>query len=446
MLKEYTEKYKYQSVGFVGVGISNIPIIKAFCAAGANVTVRDMKEKDKIYGIEKLDGLNIRYMTGEGYLKDIDERLLFLAPAVRPDKAEIARAKENGTVITTELNEFLSLCPCKTYGVTGSDGKTTTTTLIAKLLEASGKKVWLGGNIGRNLFECLDEIKEDDCAVIECSSFQLMKMQYSPDVAVITNISPNHLDWHTDMTEYFEAKKAIYRNNKDTVLVTNIDNEYTASIADERDFIPVSGRQVLEGGVSFDQAGIYVNGVKILDDKDILIPAVHNRYNYCTAIAATLGEVTEAQIKAVATTFGGVEHRCELVREFEGVTYYNSSIDSSPTRTAATVNAFNQKIIAISGGYDKHIPLEPLGELFNKGVKACVLMGATADKIQKVLEDAKYTGQILRAADMTDAVNKARSLAERGDKVVLTPAGASFDLFRNFEERGNIFKTCVNSL
>lgn len=446
MLKEYTAKYVNKPVGFVGVGISNIPIIQAFCAAGALVTVRDMKEKDRIYGIEQLEGLCIRYLTGSDYLKDINEDLLFLAPAVRPDKDELVTAQKNGTVLTTELNEFLSLCPCKTYGVTGSDGKTTTTTLIARLLEASGKKVWLGGNIGKNLFQSLDEISPEDCVVMECSSFQLMKMRHSPDVAVLTNLSPNHLDWHKDMDEYFDAKKNIYRFNQNTKIIANTDNDYTASVADERAIVPVSCKQKLDKGVYFDGEYIYKNGEKIIRGEDILIPGIHNRYNYCTAIAATADEVDAEAIIKVATTFGGVEHRCELVRELNGVRYYNSSIDSSPTRTAAACNAFKDKVIVIAGGYDKNIPLEPLGDLFKNKVKACVLMGATADKIQKVLENCGYDGAVMRATDMKQAVDMAKGLAQDGDNVILSPAAASFDMFRNFEERGNVFKRCVAEL
>lgn len=446
MLKEYTSKYVNRPVGFVGVGISNIPIIQAFCRSGASVTVRDMKDKDKIYGIEQLEGLDIRYLTGKDYLKDINEELLFLAPAVRPDKEELLCAQEKGTVLTTELNEFLSLCPCKTYGITGSDGKTTTTTLIAKLLEASGKKVWLGGNIGKNLFKCLDEISPDDCVVMECSSFQLMKMKHSPDVAVLTNLSPNHLDWHKDMDEYFDSKKNIYRFNENTKIIANIDNEYTASIADEREIVPVSCKERIEKGVCFDGEYICRNGEKIIHGEDILIPGIHNRYNYCCAIAATVEIVGKEAVKKVASTFGGVEHRCELVRTVNGVRFYNSSIDSSPTRTAAACNAFKQKVIVICGGYDKNIPLEPLGPLFNNRVKSCVLMGATAEKINNVLISSNYSGNILRAESMEDAVSKAYSLSDAGDCVLLSPAAASFDMFRNFEERGNIFKACVNSL
>lgn len=446
MLFEYTSEYRNKKVGFVGVGISNIPIIKAFCNAGALVTVRDAKQKEKIYGIDQLDGLNLRYLTGDGYLEDIDEVLLFLSPAVRHDKPQLLSAVERGTRLTTELNEFLSLCPCKSIAVTGSDGKTTTTTLIAKILESAGKKVWLGGNIGKNLFQCLDDISQNDIAVMECSSFQLMKMQHSPDIAVLTNLSPNHLDWHKDMDEYFQAKKNIYRFNPNCKVIVNVDNEYTASIGNEREIVPVSALTALEKGVYFDGKSIYLNGNKIINSEDILIPGIHNRYNYCCAIAATEGLSDITAIKNVATGFGGVEHRCEFVRKIDGVSFYNSSIDSSPTRTAAACNAFSEKVIIIAGGYDKNIPYDSLGEVFNKKVKHCVLMGATENKMRKVLEDSGYKGEAVHAEDMADAVNKALALAVPGDNVILSPAAASFDMYRNFEERGNIFKDCVNAL
>lgn len=446
MLNEYTSRYRGRKVGFVGVGISNIPIIKAFCAAGAEVKVRDAKPREKIYGIEKLDGIKAVFYTGPDYLDGIDEELLFLAPAIRPDKPELAAAKARGTVLTTELNEFLALCPCRTVGVTGSDGKTTTTTLIAKILAAGGHTVHLGGNIGVNLFETIDNIKKDDYAVIEFSSFQLMKMTRSPDIAVITNLSPNHLDWHTDMTEYLEAKKNIYRFNPECRLITNIDNAATAAIAAERQAVPVSCTRFTDTGACFYDGWIYRNGRKVVPDKDIILPGIHNRYNYCCAAAATEGLASDTAVASVARSFRGVEHRCELVRTVNGVKYYNSSIDSSPTRTAAACNAFPGTVILIAGGYDKHIPLEPLGDTFCRKVSSCVLMGDTADKIEKVLADAGYRGRIKRADSMEEAVSAAAGMAVPGDTVLLSPAAASFDKFRNFEERGNVFKECVNRL
>ncbi|MBP5238494.1 MAG: UDP-N-acetylmuramoyl-L-alanine--D-glutamate ligase, partial [Clostridia bacterium] len=332
--------------------------------------------------------------------------------------------------------------------VTGSDGKTTTTTLINEILKRAGVKTILGGNIGINLLTSIYEEDEDTVTVCELSSFQLMKVCHSPDVAVITNISPNHLDWHRDMNEYIDAKKNVFRFMKSGKVVLCGDDMTSVGFAHE---IPVpvvftSGTRALADGVYFDGESIYAFGEKVLERKDILIPGRHNIYNYCAAIAAVWGLADKAAIKYVAENFPGVKHRIQLVREKDGVKYYNSSIDSSPTRTAAALNSFAQKVIVISGGYDKHIPLEPLGPLFEQKTKAAVLMGVTGKKIYEILKNTGYTGRIETASSMEEAVNKAHSLAEKGDTVILSPAAASFDMFKDFEERGEKFVECVNGL
>ena len=346
------------------------------------------------------------------------------------------------------MEEFFRLCPCKKIAVTGSDGKTTTTTLIAKLLEADGYKVWLGGNIGVNLFATLDDITPDDVAVIELSSFQLMKLSQSPDIAVVTNVAPNHLDWHIDMAEYVEAKKRIFAfQNENCRLVLNLDDEYTEgfSKAAKGCVVYISGNTE-NGDIYFTENGIYEKGSDLLvADDDIKIVGRHNRYNYSAAYAAVQQLVTKEALVNVARTFGGVEHRIEFVREIDGVKYYNSSIDSSPSRTTACINAFKTPIIAICGGYDKHIPYDPLGELFKQKVKYTVLCGATAKKIAEVFDSVGYTEYSI-VENFDDAVRLASCKAVSGDSVVLTPASASFDIFKNFAERGEIFKKTVNSL
>ena len=445
-MQSIIENYKNKRVGFVGLGISNLPILKLFADVGIRITVRDFKpnacEEHKDY----LANIGARIITGEGYLDDIDEDILFLSPAIKQFLPQLAKAKDDGVYITTEMEEFFRFCPCKTIAVTGSDGKTTTTTLIAKMLEKAGKTVHLGGIIGANLFVRLSEIKAEDYAVAELSSFQLMKMTRSPDVAVITNVSPNHLDWHTDMEEYTEAKKTIFRNQTNTgKTILNASNSVTAKMVSE-----CVGKVVTFGcacgDFSIEADGIYNNGHLILADKDILLPGAHNRQNYAAAIAAVDGIVSKEQITDLAKTFGGVEHRIELVRELGGVRYYNSSIDSSPTRTAAALNAFEKKLIVIAGGYDKNIPLEPLGALFCKKAKACVLMGDTMPKIKAVLEKSGYCGVVLTADNMNEAVNAATNLAENGDIIILSPAAASFDKYKNFMERGKDFKNIVMAL
>ncbi len=447
MLKEYASEYKNKKVGFVGMGVSNLPVIRLFISAGAKCIVRDKNDlKDRDFYTELVEN-GVEFISGEGYLDSIDETLLFLSPAVRPDIDGIAKARENGTRVTSEMEEFFNLCPCKTIAVTGSDGKTTTTTLIAKLLEVSGKRVHLGGNIGINLFATLDEITPDDFAVVELSSFQLMKLSKSPDIAVVTNVAPNHLDWHKDMNEYVVSKKNIFNfQNENSLLVLNSDDEYCRSfVADAKGEVRIISGITTADGAYFDENGIYSDGELLVNDSDIRIVGRHNRYNYCEAYTAVKDFVTPDVLRRVASEFGGVEHRIEFVREFEGVKYYNSSIDSSPSRTTACLESFKEKVIAISGGYDKNIPYEPLADVFSRKVKFAVLCGATSKKIAAVLDNIGFTDYIF-AADFNEAVKIAKEKAVSGDNVVLTPASASFDMFRNFAERGNTFKDIVNNL
>jgi UDP-N-acetylmuramoylalanine--D-glutamate ligase len=447
VLKEYASKYKGKTVGFVGMGVSNLPVIKLFASNGAICTVRDKNDLSGRDFYQELVDLGVSFICGESYLDEIDETLLFLSPAVRPDLFGIEKARKNGTRVTSEMEEFFSLCPCKKIAVTGSDGKTTTTTLIAKLLGAQGFKVWLGGNIGVNLFATLDEITENDYAVIELSSFQLMKLSESPDVAVVTNVAPNHLDWHIDMNEYVEAKKRIFAfQNSSSLLVLNLDDEYAKRFKEcAKGKVRTISGNTKDGDIYFTEEGIFENGKCLVNDNDIRIVGRHNRYNYSAAYSAVKDLVSVETLNKVASEFGGVEHRIEFVREINGIKFYNSSIDSSPSRTTACVNSFKTPIIAICGGYDKNIPYEPLGELFKSKVKYTVLCGATAKKIAAVFDSVGYTEYVI-TDDFEKAVSLAKEKANDGDNVVLTPASASFDMFKNFAERGNVFKRIVNSL
>ena len=447
MLKEYASNYKGKTVGFVGMGVSNLPVIKLFAANGASCVVRDKNDLSDRDFYSELVSLGVDFICGENYLDGINETLLFLSPAVRPDLNGIDQARKSGTRVTSEMEEFFRLCPCKKIAVTGSDGKTTTTTLIAKLLEAQGFKVWLGGNIGVNLFATLDEITENDYAVIELSSFQLMKLSESPDVAVVTNVAPNHLDWHIDMNEYVEAKKRIFAfQNSSSLLVLNLDDEYAREFKEcAKGKVRTISGNTKDGDIYFTEEGIFENGKCLVNDNDIRIVGRHNRYNYSAAYSAVKDLVSVETLNKVASEFGGVEHRIEFVREINGIKFYNSSIDSSPSRTTACVNSFKTPLIAICGGYDKNIPYEPLGELFKSKVKYTVLCGATAKKIATVFDSVGYTEYVI-TDDFEKAISLAKEKAISGDNIVLTPASASFDLFKNFAERGNVFKKIVNSL
>ena len=453
-LDEFKNDVKGKKITVIGIGISNMPLIKYLAELGADVTACDRRTKEDLGdNYTELEKLGIQFRLGDGYLDNLSGDIIFKTPGMRFDVPQLLEAKANGSIVTSEMEVFFDVCPSHIIAVTGSDGKTTTTTLIHKMMTKAGYTTWLGGNIGNPLLTDTEKMKEDDWVILELSSFQLHTMRKSPEIAVITNISPNHLDMHKDYQEYIDAKKNIMLYQREgNILVVNADNEVTAKIGKEaKGAVRYFSRQ--------DTADVYLDGdtikrgnVEVLNINDIKIPGMHNVENYMTAIAAVSGLVDDDVIVDIAKTFGGVEHRIELVRILDGVRYYNSSIDSSPNRTINTLRVFPEKVIMIGGGKDKGIPYDELGPALAAYVKTLVLIGATSDKIEESLNaEIQRTGkgkniEVIRAASYEDAVNQARSRAQEGDVVILTPASTSFDLFRNFEERGNLFKKIVNEL
>ena len=443
--------FNNKKVCVIGMGVSNTPLVEWLLAHGAIVTARDKKSYDELNDKAKaLIDSGVKLISGEDYLADIEDDYIFRTPGLRYDAPELAAAVARGSVLTSEMELFFELCPAHIVAVTGSDGKTTTTTLISKMLEAAGK-VYVGGNIGAPLLPFVEEMTKDDWAVLELSSFQLHTMKRSPDIAVVTNLSPNHLDYHRGMEEYVEAKKNIFLHQKPGAkLVLNMNNEITRSFESEA----ADGCEVLffadESGVCERDGAIWYKGERVLEISDILLPGHHNVENYMAAIAATYPIVGADPICELARTFGGVEHRLEFVREKDGVRFYNSSIDSSPTRTTAALSAFKEKVIVILGGYDKQIPFEPLAKPLCEHCKTAVLCGATAKKIRAAVENSdEYKVapfEMIDADNFEDAVRKAAGMALAGDNVVLSPACASFDAFPNFMVRGNRFKEIVRSL
>ena len=458
--ESYLATLRGKQVAVIGIGVSNIPLIKLFLKKGIAVTACDKCEREAYDNqplLLELEALGATLHMGAGYLDDLTQDVIFRSPGIRPDIPAFAQAEANGAVITSEMEVFFHVCPCKTIAVTGSDGKTTTTTIIAKLLEAAGYHVHLGGNIGRPLLPDIESIQPDDLAVLELSSFQLMTMDTSADIAVVTNLAPNHLDVHKGMEEYIAAKKNIFLyQNAQQKVVLNRDNDITYSFVPEaKGQVTLFSRQnPLDEGIVLEDGVICVkkdgNTRKVLPVADILLPGVHNIENYEAAIGAVDGLVPDETIRQFAITFGGVEHRIELVRELHGVKYYNDSIASSPSRTMAGLRSFSQKVILIAGGYDKHIPYDVLGPDLVAHVKAMVLTGATAPKIQAAAEQAPgYNPQALpiyTIDDFADAVHKAVELAQPGDVVILSPASASFDKFKNFMVRGDTFKDLIRAL
>ena len=463
---QFKERIRSKKVAVLGIGVSNTPLINFLWEIGVDITGFDKSEEDKLgKTIEDFNKKGIKLSLGEGYLNKLRGfDVIFRTPGIRFDIPELVAEKERGAEITSEMEVFFDLCPAQIIAVTGSDGKTTTTTLIYNILCEEGYKCWLGGNIGTPLLSRIEEISETDKVVLELSSFQLHTMKKSPETAVITNISPNHLDVHKSMEEYVDAKKNIfkYQNGKKGFgtpkLVLNYDNEATRELAQEGsgEIVFFSRRQLLKEGAVLNNGTLaYRKGdreIKIVDSEDIVIPGVHNVENYLAAAAATIDCVKPESIMRVATTFKGVEHRIELVRELNGVKFYNSSIDSSPSRTIAAMNTFKNKVILIAGGKDKGIGYDEIGESIADKVKCLVLIGATAPKIEKALKEASdRTGKgkeipVFICSTYEEVVRTAYENASDGDIVLLSPASTSFDMFRNFEERGRVFKDLVNKL
>ncbi len=462
-----TERLKDGEVAVLGFGISNRPLVEFLLGLGCRVNVRDAKSEEALgEDCLRMKTRGVNFILGDGYLDGIYEKVIFRSPGIRPDSGSIPAAVANGSVLTSEMEYFLSLTPAYVIAVTGSDGKTTTTTLIYKLLEEEFKNternVYVGGNIGSPLLPLVNEMTEKDLVVVELSSFQLQTMRSHIDRAVITNITPNHLNWHTDMEEYASAKANIFAGPSMSHLTVNAADERTFDygVAFEKERTFFSYKHIPEQCYLFERTSImcaedgYIvrkhgaDTERIVAISDIKLPGAHNVENYMAAISATEGLATSETVTTIAKTFGGVEHRLEFVREFKGVKYYNSSIDSSPTRTAAALSALKDKPIVICGGYDKNIPFEPLAEALANKSKAVVLTGATRVKILDAISGcAAFDRDAIPVhvkEDFRDAVILARDIAKCGDTVLLSPACASFDAFPNFEVRGNAFKGIVN--
>lgn len=456
-LQEYLNAIRRKTVAVVGIGVSNTPLIRMLLREGIAVTACDKRTREQLGELaDELEQGGACLQLGEQYLEGLTQDIIFRTPGLRPDVPQLARAVERGSVLTSEMEVFFQVCPCPITAVTGSDGKTTTTTIIAKLLERAGYTVHVGGNIGQPLLCEAGKMQPDHYAVLELSSFQLMTMTCSPHIAVVTNLAPNHLDVHKDMAEYVAAKENIFRYQKaGDVAVFNFDNDITRAQGQR-----VSDRAVYFSRQSEPEKGVFLRGEDIvcrdsrgertiMSTADIKLPGVHNVENYMAAIAAVNGLVPDHVIRDFAREFGGVEHRIELVRTYQGVRYYNDSIASSPSRTTAGLRSFKEKVILIAGGYDKHIPFDALGGEIVEHVKLLVLCGATAAKIRAAVENAPdyHPGhpEILEVTPFQKAVEAARDHAVAGDVVTLSPACAAFDQFKNFAERGKIFKVIVNS-
>ena len=457
-LEKFEKKLESQKVAVIGLGVSNIPLIDYLHSKNADVSVFDDREEEKINKeiIEKIKEYGFEYYLGRENLKNlIGFDLIFRSPSCLPTKPELVAEINRGAIVTTEIEQLMKLAPCKIIGITGSDGKTTTTTLTAEVLKNAGYTVHIGGNIGIPLFTKLNEIMPEDIIVLELSSFQLMNMKISPDIAAITNITPNHLNVHKDYQEYIDAKKTIfkYQNENDTIIL-NYDNEITRKCADEAKskVIFFSGKEKLDNGFIVEDNTIKEckDGIRkhILDTKDVLLRGEHNYENIATALAATNTLVdTDVAVKAIEK-FKAVEHRLEFVRELDGAKWYNDSVSSSPTRTIAGLKSFDEKIVLIAGGYDKHLDYTPIAKPIVEKVKSLILIGQTANKIytavKNELENQNKTLDIHMCETFRESLELAKRIAKPGQIVLFSPASTSFDMFKDMYDRGDQFREEVN--
>lgn len=459
-LVEFNTYLKNRKVAIIGLGVSNSPLLDYLYKQGAKVTAFDNRTIEQIPKemMDKITRYTFEFSFGETNLtKLIGFDLIFRSPSCMPNQPALEEEEKRGAIVTSEIEMLMEMAPCKIVGVTGSDGKTTTTSLIHAILTEAGYHCYLGGNIGTPLFTKLEEMVPEDMIVLELSSFQLMNMKISPSIAVITNVSPNHLNIHHSYEEYIDAKKNIFKNQDENgIVVLNYDNEITKACAPEANgrVVFFSGTQKLDNGIILD--GNVIKECEdrlrkhILSTNTIHLRGRHNAENVCAAIAATKSLVdTEIMVKAIQN-FAGVEHRIEFVCELEGVKWYNDSIGSSPTRTIAGLNSFEEEIILIAGGYDKNLDYEPIAKPIVQNVTALILMGQTADKIYhavtKELEKTKKELDIYHCQTLAQTVATANEIAKPGQVVLFSPASASFDLFKDFEDRGNQFKELVRKI
>ena len=459
-LKEF-EKFIYQKkIAIIGLGVSNIPLIEYLHSKKANITVFDGKTMDEIPKeiMDKLTEYSIPFFFGENYLKNLNGfNVIFRSPSCLPTKPELVEEAKRGAIVTTEIEMLMKMSPCKIIGVTGSEGKTTTTSLIYSILKHAGYNCYLGGNIGNPLFTKLSDILPDDILVLELSSFQLMGMDVSPNISVITNITPNHLNIHSSYEEYIEAKKTIFKyQNEDDIIILNYDNEITRKCKQEANskVIYFSSKEKLDDGYIVDGNMIKECEDKlrrhILNTKDIKLRGIHNFENICAALAATKTLVDESVAVQAIKEFNAVEHRLEFVRDLNGVKWYNDSASSSPSRTIAGLKAYDEDIILIAGGYDKNLDYAQLGKYIVDKVKGLILIGDTAKKIfnatSKAMEARNVQLPIYYCETLKEAVETADKIAKKDQVVLFSPASASFDMFKNFADRGEQFKKLVHEI
>ncbi len=459
-LEKFEKDLTSKKVAVIGLGVSNIPLIDYLHQKRADVTVFDDREESKIDSkiIEKIKEYDFKFFLGKDNLKKLNGyNLIFRSPSCLPSKKELVAEKERGAIVTTEIEQLMKMAPCKIIGITGSDGKTTTTTLTYEVLKDAGYNCYLGGNIGIPLFTKLGEMKPEDIIVLELSSFQLMGMTISPNISAITNITPNHLNVHKDYQEYIDSKKNIYKYQDESgILVLNADNEITSNCQNEANgkVILFSSEKKLKDGYIVDEGIIKEckDGLRrhLIDTKEIKLKGVHNYQNICTVLALTNTLVDTEKALETIKKFSGVHHRLELVRTIDGVEWYNDSASTTPTRGISALNSFDKEIILIAGGADKNLDYTPIAKPIVEKVKSLILIGQTATKIydavKKELEVQDKKLDIHMCETFKQSLDLAKRIAKPGQVVLFSPASTSFDMFKDMYDRGDKFKEEVNKL
>jgi UDP-N-acetylmuramoylalanine--D-glutamate ligase len=437
--------FKDKKIALLGFGKSNREVLEYIYKYTQDISVFDQNNKDGHFDInEKYKNITIYY--GNDCFRQLNGfDYIFRSPAIRPDNEYITREVDRGALLTSESEFFISACKGKTIGVTGSDGKTTTCSLIYEIIKNAGKKVILGGNIGVPLIGRLDHIDSDTYAVIELSSFQLMTFSQGTDIAVITNISPNHLDYHRSYAEYIQSKRKIAKcSDKNSIVVLNGKDKGSINYFKKQkcniEYFNSSK------GIYYKNGIISKDGSELVDTSRMLIRGRHNIDDLMAAIASVGSIAGPDAVREAAYNFKGVEHRTEFTDEIKGVIYINDSIATSPTRTTAGLRSFDQKVILIAGGKDKGISYLGIGSEIKEHVRYLILLGQTKDAILKSALEADPELRYSITSSLEEAVKKAYDVSHDGDIVLFSPASTSFDMFSNFEERGKKFKECVRSL
>lgn len=452
--------YENQRVTIFGLGREGTALARFLVQHGAKVTVTDIKEAEALRDpIDELRGFPVHYMLGGHPKESLEADAIFVSPGVPQELPILAEARRRGIPLSSETALFFELCRAPIIGITGSSGKTTTTSLVGEIMEAEGYRTFVGGNIGSPLINLVEQIEPSDKVVMELSSFQLEVLHRSPHIAAVLNLSPNHLDRHASLEDYLSAKANIVRfQSHHDYAILNADQPLTRELMSTCSgrVVPFSREQELDEGAFLTEGRISLRWggreSEVCHVSDVRLLGQHNLENVLAACAVAIvaGAGTDAMRRAV-TSFTGVEHRLELVEEIAGVRYYDDSIATSPDRAMAALNSFAEPIVLLAGGREKHLPLEELARLIVRKAKSLILFGESALLLKEAVVEAQreeggQTIPIYRSSSLADAVQTAARMAKAGDIVLLSPACTSFDMYRDFAARGEHFKTLVREL